>query len=91
MPRVDGLAATRQILDHHDPPKVVILTTFHLDEHVNSALRAGASRFLLKDRPPRQIAAAIRAVAAGSEMLSPAVTRGLITEYVAPPRSSTTH
>jgi len=84
MPRVDGLAATRQILDRPDPPKVVILTTFHLDEYVFSALRAGASGFLLKDTPPRQIVTAIRAVAAGSEMLSPAVTRRLIAEYVAP-------
>jgi DNA-binding NarL/FixJ family response regulator len=84
MPRVDGLAATRQILDRPDPPKVVILTTFHLDEYVYSALRAGASGFLLKDTPPRQIATAIRAVASGSEMLSPAVTRRLIAEYVAP-------
>ena len=84
MPRVDGLAATRQILDQPDPPKVVILTTFHLDEYVFSALQAGASGFLLKDTPPRQIVTAIRAVAAGSEMLSPAVTRRLIAEYVAP-------
>jgi len=84
MPRVDGLAATRQILEQADPPKVVILTTFHLDEYVYSALQAGASGFLLKDTPPRQIVTAIRAVAAGSEMLSPAVTRRLIAEYVAP-------
>ena len=84
MQRVDGLAATRHILDQPDPPKVLILTTFHLDEYVFSALQAGASGFLLKDTPPRQIAAAIRAVAAGSEMLSPAVTRRLIAEYVAP-------
>ena len=84
MPRVDGLAATRQILDQPDPPKVVILTTFHLDEYVYSALQAGASGCLLKDTPPRQIVTAIRAVAAGSEMLSPAVTRRLIAEYVAP-------
>ena len=84
MPRVDGLAATRQILDQPDPPKVVILTTFHLDEYVYSALQAGASGFLLKDTPPRQIVTAIRAVAGGSEMLSPAVTRRLIAEFVAP-------
>ena len=84
MPRVDGLAATRQILDQPNPPKVLILTTFHLDEYVYSALQAGASGFLLKDTPPRQIVTAIRAVAAGSEMLSPAVTRRLIAEYVAP-------
>jgi DNA-binding NarL/FixJ family response regulator len=59
-----------------------VLTTFHLDEYVFAALEAGASGFLLKDTPPAEIAAAVRAVAAGSEMLSPAVTRRLIAEYV---------
>jgi DNA-binding NarL/FixJ family response regulator len=82
MPRVDGLAATRQLLSRPDPPKVAVLTTFHLDEYVFAALDAGASGFLLKDTPPREIVAAVRAVAAGSEMLSPAVTRRLIAEYV---------
>jgi DNA-binding NarL/FixJ family response regulator len=82
MPKVDGLAATRSILARPDPPKVAVLTTFHLDEYVFAALEAGASGFLLKDTPPRQILAAVRAVADGSEMLSPAVTRRLITEYV---------
>jgi DNA-binding NarL/FixJ family response regulator len=82
MPRVDGLAATRTILSRPDPPKVAVLTTFHLDEYVVAALAAGASGFLLKDTPPRQIVAAVRAVADGSEMLSPAVTRRLISEYV---------
>jgi DNA-binding NarL/FixJ family response regulator len=82
MPRVDGLSATRSILARPDPPKVAVLTTFHLDEYVFAALQAGASGFLLKDTPPRQIVAAVRAVADGSEMLSPAVTRRLITEYV---------
>ena len=71
MPRVDGLATTRQILDQPDPPKVVIPTTFHLDEYVYSALQAGANGFLLMDTPPRQIVAAIRAVAAGSECSRP--------------------
>jgi DNA-binding NarL/FixJ family response regulator len=82
MPRMDGLAAARQILSHPDPPKVAILTTFHLDEYVFAALEAGASGFLLKDTPPRQIVAAVRAIDAGSEMLSPAVTRRLIAEFV---------
>ena len=82
MPRIDGLAAARQILSHPDPPKVAILTTFHLDEYVFAALEAGASGFLLKDTPPRQIVAAVRAIDAGSEMLSPAVTRRLIAEFV---------
>jgi DNA-binding NarL/FixJ family response regulator len=82
MPRVDGLTATRQILGRPDPPRVAVLTTFHLDEYVFAALEAGASGFLLKDTPPREIVAAVRAVAAGAEMLSPAVTRRLIAEYV---------
>jgi DNA-binding NarL/FixJ family response regulator len=83
MPIVDGLAATRQILANPDPPRIALLTTFHLDEYVFAALQAGASGFLLKDTPPRDIVAAVRAVAAGTEMLSPAVTRRLIAEYVA--------
>jgi DNA-binding NarL/FixJ family response regulator len=82
MPRVDGLTATRAILARPDPPKVAVLTTFHLDEYVFAALQAGASGFLLKDTPPRQIVAAVRAVNDGSEMLSPAVTRRLIAEHV---------
>jgi DNA-binding NarL/FixJ family response regulator len=82
MPRVDGLAATRTILSRPDPPKVAVLTTFHTDQHVVAALAAGASGFLLKDTPPRQIVAAVLAVADGSEMLSPAVTRRLIGDYV---------
>jgi DNA-binding NarL/FixJ family response regulator len=82
MPRVDGLAAARTILSRPDPPKVAVLTTFHTDAYVVAALAAGASGFLLKDTPPRQIVAAVRAVADGSEMLSPAVTRRLISEYV---------
>src|SRR4030095_11986164 len=90
MPRVDGLAATRTILSRPDPPKVAVLTTFHTDQYVVAALAAGASGFLLKDTPPRQIVAAVRAVADGSEMLSPAVTRRLIEEDVGrratPPR-----
>jgi DNA-binding NarL/FixJ family response regulator len=82
MPRVDGLAAARTILSRPDPPKVAVLTTFHTDQYVVAALAAGASGFLLKDTPPRQIVAAVRAVADGSEMLSPAVTRRLLAEYV---------
>ncbi len=83
MPRMDGLEATRRILAAPNPPAVAILTTFHLDEYVFPALEAGASGFLLKDTPPREILAAVRAVAAGTEMLSPAVTRQLISDYVA--------
>jgi DNA-binding NarL/FixJ family response regulator len=82
MPRVDGLAAARTILGRPGPPRVAVLTTFHTDAYVVAALAAGASGFLLKDTPPRQIVAAVRAVADGSEMLSPAVTRRLISDYV---------
>jgi len=82
MPVMDGLTATEQILALPDPPQVAVLTTFHVDEYVYAALAAGAAGFLLKDTPPRQIVAAVRAVADGSEMLSPAVTRRLLAEYV---------
>jgi DNA-binding NarL/FixJ family response regulator len=82
MPRVDGLAAARTILSRPDPPRVAVLTTFHTDQYVVAALEAGASGFLLKDTPPRQILAAVRAVAEGSEMLSPAVTRRLLSDYL---------
>ena len=75
MPRLDGLAATRRIIaEHDDPPRVLILTTFGLDEYVYEALRAGASGFLLKDASPEDIVAAIRAVARGDALLDPAVT-----------------
>jgi DNA-binding NarL/FixJ family response regulator len=82
MPVLDGLAATKQILALPDPPQVAVLTTFHLDEYVYAALAAGAAGFLLKDTPPRQIAAAVRAVADGTATLSPAVTATLINSYV---------
>ena len=83
MPVMDGLAATREILALPDPPRVAVLTTFHLDEYVYAALAAGAAGFLLKDTPPRKIAAAVRAVADGTATLSPAVTAALIDSYVA--------
>jgi DNA-binding NarL/FixJ family response regulator len=82
MPGVDGLEATRQILALPHPPQVAVLTTFHLDEYVYAALAAGAAGFLLKDTPPRQIAAAVRSVADGTATLSPAVTAALIDAYV---------
>ncbi len=82
MPGTDGLAATRGILALPDPPQVAVLTTFHVDEYVYAALAAGAAGFLLKDTPPREIAAAVRAVADGTATLSPAVTAGLIASYV---------
>ena len=82
MPGTDGLTATREILALPDPPQVAVLTTFHVDEYVYAALAAGAAGFLLKDTPPRQIAAAVRAVADGTATLSPAVTATLISSYV---------
>ena len=82
MPGMDGLAATREILALPDPPQVAVLTTFHVDEYVYAALAAGAAGFLLKDMPPREIAAAVRAVADGTATLSPAVTRTLVDSYV---------
>lgn len=92
MPLLDGLAATRQLMTDPDPAscKVVILTTFDVDEHVYEALRAGASGFLLKDVPADQLAHAIRVAAAGDALLAPAVTRRLIAAFtrrqaVAPP------
>jgi DNA-binding NarL/FixJ family response regulator len=78
MPRMSGLEATRALHDRPDPPHVIVLTTFDADEHVVEALAAGADGFLLKDTPPPQILAAIRAVADGDPMLSPSVTRTLI-------------
>ncbi|TYP86583.1 response regulator transcription factor [Blastococcus xanthinilyticus] len=82
MPVMDGLAATRQILALPHPPQVAVLTTFHVDEYVHAALAAGAGGFLLKDTPPREIAAAVRAVADGTATLSPAVTAAIIESYV---------
>src|ERR1700722_6903634 len=69
------------VLPGPNPPKVIVLTTFHLDEYVFGALRAGASGFLLKDSPPTDIVQAVRLVAAGDAMLSPAITRSLIDHY----------
>jgi DNA-binding NarL/FixJ family response regulator len=82
MPVMDGLTATRKILAQPNPPQVAVLTTFHVDEYVYAALEAGAAGFLLKDTPPREIAAAVRAVADGTATLSPAVTTTLIESYV---------
>jgi DNA-binding NarL/FixJ family response regulator len=78
MPRVDGLAATEQLRARPDAPEVIVLTTFDADDHVVRALQAGAGGFLLKDTPPPEILRAIRLVAAGDPILSPAVTRRLI-------------
>jgi len=78
MPRLDGLDATRRLHERPDAPHVIVLTTFGLDEYVVEALSAGADGFLLKDTPPQQIVAAVRAVAAGDPILSPAATRTVI-------------
>jgi len=82
MPKLDGIEATRRILARPEPPpRVVVLTTFDLDEYVYEALRAGASGFLLKDAPEDQLVAAIRIAADGGAMFSPSVTRRLIEEF----------
>ena len=82
MPNMDGLEATRQILrSSDDPPRVIVLTTFDLDEYVYDALRAGASGFLLKDAPEEQLVAAIRVTAEGGSMFAPSVTRRLIERF----------
>jgi DNA-binding NarL/FixJ family response regulator len=78
MPGMDGLTATEIVRGRDCPPEVIILTTFDAEDHVLVALRAGASGFLLKDTPPASIVRAIRAVAAGEPILSPAITRRLI-------------
>jgi DNA-binding NarL/FixJ family response regulator len=78
MPRTDGLAATEELRARPSAPEVIVLTTFDADEHILRALRAGASGFLLKDTPPADIVRALRLVAAGEAMLSPAVTRRLL-------------
>lgn len=85
MPEMDGVEATRQITTtlRDAPSKVVMLTTFDLDEYVVEALRAGASGFLLKDAPPDDIVAAVRVVAAGDALLAPSVTRRLLERFVA--------
>ena len=87
MPTMDGLEATRQLAGPGvaNPTKVLILTTFDLDEYVYEALRAGASGFLLKDAPPEELAAAIRVIAAGEALLAPSVTRRLIQRFADQP------
>jgi DNA-binding NarL/FixJ family response regulator len=81
MPVVDGLEATRRILATDDPPRVIILTTFDLDEYVFESLRAGASGFLLKNSSPEQLVQAVRLVARGDALLDPGVTRRIIERF----------
>ena len=82
MPRMDGIEATRRLVERAPDVRVLILTTFDLDEHAFAALRAGASGFLLKDVPPAELAGAIRAVARGDAVVAPALTRRLLDAYV---------
>ena len=82
MPTMDGLTATAQITDRDDAPKVVVLTTFDLDEYVLDAIRAGASGFLLKDAPPEEMLAAIRTVHRGDAVIAPSSTRRLLEHLV---------
>jgi DNA-binding NarL/FixJ family response regulator len=88
MPDTDGIEATRRILSQRGDaaPRVLILTTFDMDEYVYEALRAGASGFLLKDVPPEQLAAGIRMVHNGEALLAPSITRRLIEEFTMPER-----
>jgi DNA-binding NarL/FixJ family response regulator len=87
MPELDGLEATRRILAADSEARILILTTFDLDEYVYEALRAGASGFVLKDDSPEQLLAAIRTVAAGDGLLSPAVTKRVIQKFARTPRA----
>jgi DNA-binding NarL/FixJ family response regulator len=87
MPQLDGLEASRRILAADPSARILILTTFDLDEYVYEALRAGASGFVLKDEPPEQLLAAIRVVAGGEALLSPTVTKRVIKQFARMPRS----
>jgi DNA-binding NarL/FixJ family response regulator len=89
MPGLDGIDATRAVTSVDDPPRVLVLTTFDLDEVVYDALRAGASGFLLKDAPEERLVTAIRVVAEGGSLFAPSVTRRLIEEFSRRPRATT--
>jgi DNA-binding NarL/FixJ family response regulator len=86
MPELDGLEATRRIIAANDTARILILTTFDLDEYVYEALSAGASGFVLKDDPPEQLIAAVRTIAAGEALLSPSVTKRVIRQFTRIPR-----
>jgi DNA-binding NarL/FixJ family response regulator len=86
MPELDGLEATRRIIAADDHARILILTTFGLDEYIYEALSVGASGFVLKDDPPEQLIAAVRTVAAGEALLSPAVTKRVIKQFARMPR-----
>jgi DNA-binding NarL/FixJ family response regulator len=82
MPRLDGIEATRRLTADGEGARILILTTFGLDDYVYEALRAGASGFMLKDAPPEELLAAIEVVARGDALIAPAVTRSVIEEFV---------
>jgi DNA-binding NarL/FixJ family response regulator len=82
MPELDGIEATRRLGDSPDAPRVLMLTTFDMNEYVYEAMKSGASGFLLKDVRPEQLAEAVRTVAAGDALLAPSITRRLIEEFV---------
>ena len=90
MPVLDGIEATRRIVSAQPGTRVLILTTFGLDEYVYDALRAGASGFMLKDAPPEEIAAGVLIVASGDALLAPAVTRAVIEEFARQPAPAST-
>jgi DNA-binding NarL/FixJ family response regulator len=89
MPELDGLEATRRILAADSDARILILTTFDLDEYIYEALSAGASGFVLKDDPAEQLIAAVRTVAAGDALLSPTVTKSVIKQFTRLPRAAT--
>jgi DNA-binding NarL/FixJ family response regulator len=93
MPVLDGVAATREILAGHpaEPPWVLVVTTFDVDEYVYDALRAGASGFMLKNAPPEELVRAVRTLAGGEALLSPAVTRRVIAEFAQRSPAPQTH
>ena len=89
MPEMDGLETTRRIVIDENSPRVLMLTTFDMNEYVYEAMKSGASGFLLKDVKPEQLADAVRTVAAGDALLAPAITRRLIEEFVRRPPPGT--
>ena len=89
MPALDGIDATRQLMAHDNPPHVLVLTTFDLDEYVYEAMRAGASGFLLKSARPQQLVSAVRDAVAGETLLAPEITRRLVETFVRRPPPGT--
>lgn len=90
MPGIDGIEATRRLVARGIVTRVLMLTTFDIDEYVYEAMKAGASGFLLKTAPPRQLADAVRTIAAGEALLAPSVTRRLVEQFVRRPPPGTT-